>query len=105
MLFAFTEYFNISFVKLDNVALSLFYSKYSFDDLNIEKVKTEIKRVTKMIDSTINNIDYDYETLRNTLSTLYLVKINKRFYLSNYNEMANEIFKKYNFEVKIYVKD
>lgn len=105
MLFAFTEYFNIPFVNLENISLSLFYSKYSFDHLNVEIVKNEIQRVIKMIDSTINNIDHNYETLRNVLSTLYLIKINKRFYLSNYNEQVNEIFNKYNYEVKIYVKD
>ncbi len=105
MLFALIDYFNISFINLDNISLSLFYSKYSFDDLNIEKVKVEIQRVIKMIDSTINSIDYDYEILRNVLSTLYLVKINKRFYLSNYNDKVIEIFNKFNYEVKIYVKD
>lgn len=105
MISAINNVFNVSNDILDYTSLRLLYPKYNNDYLNNDLVILETQRVSNMIryefDSKCSKID----NLKDILSTLHLIYINKRYQLSNCDNRVYKIFNDFNFEVKNYGED
>lgn len=102
MVTAICKAFSISPYKLPYTSLLLLYSKYNAKYLKNETIVSEIDRVSTMMNTEFNNKCAHIEGLKDILSTLSLVLVNKRYQLSTYDKKVDEIFKTFNFEVKIY---
>lgn len=76
MILAITKTFNISKYRLQHTALNMIYHKF-------------------------NNKCYSISDIENILSTLSLVQVNKRYYLSKCDDKVYEIFHSFGFDVKI----
>lgn len=101
MVLAISRTFNISNSLIYYTALKLLYPNYDDKLANYKLTLSETDRVCKMIEieyskcSNINNIE-------KILSTLKLVYINKRYYLSQCDKDVYQIFNTFGFEVKCY---
>lgn len=101
MILAITKTFNISKYRLQHTALNMIYHKFNEKFINNEIVLSETIRVSNMISNEFNNKCYSISDIENILSTLSLVQVNKRYYLSKCDDKVYEIFHSVGFDVKI----
>lgn len=101
MYFAIIDLFDIPDIKIQYTSLGFLYPKNSKKHLNQPEIINEISRVKLMMKEYLKKVDLNNDALA-SLSTLTLVSVNKRLYLSKYDPSVDEIYHKYGFEVKIY---
>mgnify|MGYP007008505747 CR=1 FL=1 len=101
MVFAIGKAFNISEYKLKYSALNRIYTKFDEKYKDNEIVLSEINRVSLMILDVYNKNCSSINDLKDILSTLTLVQVNKRYYLSKCDDKVYEIFNNFGFEVNI----
>ena len=101
MYFAIIDLFDIPDIKIQYTSLGFLYPKNSKKHLNQPEIINEISRVKLMMKEYLKKVDLNNDALV-SLSTLTLVSVNKRLYLSKYDPSVDEIYHKDGFEVKIY---
>lgn len=94
--------FNVPICNLDYTSLSLLYPEFNENYLNIDIVQNETKRVSLMISNEFNSKCLMIDNIKEILSTLHLLFINKRYQLSECDNKVYEIYNYFNFEVKNY---
>lgn len=103
MVFSTLKLLNLKESNLEYTALVVLYKKYNIKHLDLDIVKSEIDRVIKMMNEYLSKITFNDET-KDSLSSLKLVYINKKYYLSKYDSKVDEIYENNGFEVKIWLK-
>lgn len=99
MVLAICNTFNVSNFKY--TSLTILYPKYNEKYSSLDLVTNETKRVSTMIKNEYDNKCSNFNDLKDILSTLTLVYINKRYYLSTCDKQVYNIFDSFGFEVKI----
>lgn len=102
MFYAIKNIYNISDAKVKYTALVLLYPKANNKHLKTNKITDEIDRVVTMMKTYLSKVNLN-DNILSSLSTLTLVSINKRYYLSEYDPSVDTFYKNNNFEVKKHV--
>lgn len=105
MVLAICNSFNVSDYFLGYTALPIFYPKYNINYSANDLVMSEAKRISIMMKNEFADKCSNIPNIKEFLSTLSLVYINKRYYLSNCDDKVYEIFKTFGYEVKKYDKN
>lgn len=101
MVLAICKSFEISDFNLKYTSLTKLYPKYNEKYISLNLVDNETKRVSVMIKNEFDAKCSNIKELKDILSTLSLIYINKRYYLSSCDSKVYDIFNSFGFEVKI----
>ena len=101
MALAICNIFQVSNFNFKYTALTMLYPKYNEKYSSLDLVVSESERVSTMIKNEFDKKCSNITNLRDILSTLTLIYINKRYYLSTCDDKVYDIFNSFGFEVKI----